>query len=449
MFEFGRELKRILGAAAQAGKGLEGIDPSLMELMDQTILLGAARTATVKGGTVSADDRHGRYLEAAMCWREYARRTGETEAVRKAASAAESAGKLAQTRQQAAEAALEQALTCIAGSDLYDASELLTTAENLIAEGRSGAEDSLFLTACYDLAGARVMARMALGRQDEDLTLSAAAQYDQAIKALDAMAKASDLPRDRVTAALARTERADLLLAIGWRQSEVRIIGPVLHDLLQLMRRLSADYEPISYNRTKELCGVAHVYLGQLENDGEIIAEGVAMLSTLELQVNREHSPLDWVGQQHALALGLQALAEICDSDEAFDKAVKVFDAALEKPLAQSLSLRATVANNRAACLARRAERTGDLAALKAAENGFKSELDLIRPEQDPVSWAVIQSNLGRLYLAREKLIGKATDRMAAAYAFEIARDIFADHGLKNLADTAAEGLSEARSEGA
>jgi hypothetical protein len=98
MFEFGRDLKRLFGVdagaeskAASHREGLTGGDTSLLELLDVRLLTNEARSADVAAGRIGAKDRGSRLLEAAVVWRELARRSGDATALRKAASHAEAA----------------------------------------------------------------------------------------------------------------------------------------------------------------------------------------------------------------------------------------------------------------------------------------------------------------------------------------------------------------------
>jgi hypothetical protein len=95
--------------------------------------------------------------------------------------------------------------------------------------------------------------------------------------------------------------------------------------------------------------------------------------------------------------------------------------------------------------VARRAERVGDLRALGRAETAFKTELSLTRPEADPVSWAVLQVNLARVYEAKAELEGGFTAREAAVYAYGSALDVFSEHGMRTLSASAAAGLERVK----
>ena len=85
MFEFSRELRRLFQPDAPKD-GLTGGDASLLELLELQLLASEARAADIAAGRVSATDRPMRQLEAAVVWREMARRTGDAMALRKSAA---------------------------------------------------------------------------------------------------------------------------------------------------------------------------------------------------------------------------------------------------------------------------------------------------------------------------------------------------------------------------
>ncbi|HEX7757868.1 MAG TPA: hypothetical protein VF459_00075, partial [Caulobacteraceae bacterium] len=92
MFEFGRELKRLFGAdgvpgshrAAFSRDGLTGGDAALLELLSLKMLVAEARAADVAAGRIGEKDKAARELQAAIVWREVARRSGDAVALRKA-----------------------------------------------------------------------------------------------------------------------------------------------------------------------------------------------------------------------------------------------------------------------------------------------------------------------------------------------------------------------------
>jgi tetratricopeptide (TPR) repeat protein len=205
-----------------------------------------------------------------------------------------------------------------------------------------------------------------------------------------------------------------------------------------LIARLDPAYEPLTWARAQEIRALSRVAQGELSGQASAIADGVRLLVDILEYLVEDHSPLDWARVQQALGSALQALGEASESDAAYDQAQAAFDRALRvydrRP---ALTARSTVANNRAACLARRAERKGDLAVLGEAEEAFKAELTAGPARHDPLAWAVAQMNLARLYEARDEIRGRADDRDAALLALHEALEVFLERGLKGLAEGA------------
>src|SRR5215831_13509993 len=107
MIEFGRGLKKLF-QTPQSPSGLSRGDATLLELLDLRLLQSEARSADVAAGRIGTKERALRLCEAAAVWREVARRTGDAAALRKSASSAEQAAKLA--RQSDRRAVLSRAL---------------------------------------------------------------------------------------------------------------------------------------------------------------------------------------------------------------------------------------------------------------------------------------------------------------------------------------------------
>jgi hypothetical protein len=157
------------------------------------------------------------------------------------------------------------------------------------------------------------------------------------------------------------------------------------------------------------------------------------------------HNPLDRARAAHGLGLAFQGLAELASDARLYRPALFAMDRALIELPRHGLPLRAAVAHDRAACLARRAERSGDLGALAEAEAAFKAELVEAGGSGDPVAWAVTQVALARIYEVRADLSDAHGERAKAAYALTEALDVFADRGLKSLSDVAQTALERVR----
>ena len=110
-------------------------------------------------------------------------------------------------------------------------------------------------------------------------------------------------------------------------------------------------------------------------------------------------------------------------------------------------SLRARAAYDRANCVARRAEKAGDARALTIAESALHAELAREGAPIDPVSWAVAQLALARVYDARARLDGVSARLDGIAVALTEALDVFTELGLKTLAEEAQAALACLRGE--
>ncbi|MGA0601627.1 hypothetical protein ACO2Q3_13060 [Caulobacter sp. KR2-114] len=447
MFEFGRELKRLFGGDAIAPNrdGLTQGDGALAELLPLSMLLAEAKAADVAAGRIGEKDRAARELHAAGLWREVARRSGDAVALRKAAATAEGAAArfLAERRGEGrARARIEQARCAMLGAELFGDDGLEAAAETTFADARGGGAAT---TALAEAGLATIAARRLLGAGEAAAVRAAVRAFEGPIAVLDEGGRR--WPTLRIAAAEARAARADLLSGAGQRLKDADLAREAVSMLEDALARLDPAYEPMTWARLDGQRAAAKVALGELSGDIGLIADAVAALADALDGQPRDHSPLDWARSQAALALGLQSLGEAGLNEQAFEKAVTCFDrAAHALKRAPGLALRAVVASNRAICLARSAELTGDLAVLDAAELAFKGELAEGPHRRDPIAWALIQVHLGRLYEARMAITGRDLgERAAAAVAFDAALDVFADQGLRSLADVAAQGLERIR----
>ncbi len=441
MFEFGRELKRLFGSQT----GREGADVSLLELLDPELLGAEGRAADTTAGRISTKDPFLPALEASVVWREYARRTGDGAALRKAAAQADVAVKAADRRRRPrdwAAATTEQALAGLAGAEMLGDPALAAAARVRLEAAAEATGSDNALNARIAAAHGRAVAAEACATGDYDRAYEAAALIERAILDLNRLAQDRDQPLLRLEAASARIARAELLTAFGAAWEDRRLLEQATEDLIDLLPNLEPAYEPVTWARAVVAKGAALIALGQLCGRTEMLLAGVQALAAYPEHLSLDHSPVDWARNQHLMALGLQAMGEMADCDDAFAQAEEAFErAATVLATRPSLVLKAQVASDRAACRCRRAVRQGDVYGLAVAEVGLKAELRALRPGADPVSWAVLQVNLARVYEARSELLGVFEERMAAAYALEAAFDIFAERGQRSLADGAARAL--------
>ena len=447
MFEFGRELRRLFGGErAHPGKdGLTGGDAALLELLDLDMLRAEAKSADVAAGRISARDRPRRMLEAAIVWRELARRSGDGVALRGAAARAErAAASFLQTHRQQgwARARLEQAQCALLGADLFGDEGLEAAAERAATEARRAAGPAGLmaqamlaaiaarrLTTGGDLAGVRLAAR---AFNDPIASLESAGRRDCALK---------------LAAAEARMARADLLVGAGLRLKDEALVRAAIGDLSVAVERLNGAYEPLAQGRAMLAQASAKAALAELAGDIAGLAVAVGDVAAAVDRSPRDHSPLDWARGHAALAQGLSQLGEATESDAAFGKALAAYDRAISVLKATpELKLRAQAAAGRGLALARSAELSGDVAGLNAAEAAFKAELAAGPHRKDPTAWAMLQVQLGQIYVARLTLTGRDRgERAAAALAFSAALDVFAEAGLRSFAAIAADALERLR----
>lgn len=446
MFEFGRDLKRLFGVDAEAGfkgawrEGLTGGDTSLLELLDVRLLTNEARSADVVAGRIGAKDRGARLLEAAVIWRELARRSGDAAALRKGAAQAEAAVKIFETERRhdaLAAARCEQAVLAVLGADLFGDEGLVAAASATLARTPANQRTALCGALTAGLEG-----RTALSQNDIDRALAAVQAYEAPLRALAAAKRVKGGPA-RLLLADQRAARIELVLACGERMKDRSLAELAVSEAKAAAAVLDSDFEPLAWARLEGLRGSALVLLGELDGELTHITAGAEALFAAVEVLSSEHSPMDWARTGASLGAALQALGEASTNERAFEQAVSAYDRATMVLKTQpALALRAVVANNRALCLARCAELTADLAVLDAAELAFKAELAGAPGARDPASWAVAQMNLARLYEARVEITGRDDGRLArAGAALASAFDVFSELGLRSLTDLAAQSL--------
>lgn len=444
MFEFGRELRRLFGAArAQLpGKdGLTGGDGALLELLDLRMLKAEAKGADVAAGRIGVRDRGRRLLEASIVWRELARRTGDAEVLRKAAAAAERATEAfssAHKQQGWARARMEQAACALLGAELFGDTGLEAAAEKAASEAqRAGGVAGMLALAAL----ARIRARRAVASAGAAETRAAARAFNDPLAMLESAGRHD--AGLKLAGAEARLTRSELLVGAGLRLKDEDLIRAGVGDLAAAEERLDAAYEPLVLARVSIAKAAAKAALGELTGDLARLARAVGAMATALDTLGRDQSPLDWARGQIMLARALSQLGEATENETAFSKALACYDrAGVVLREAPGLVLRAEAANGRGASLTRLAELTGDVRVLNAAEAAFKSELAAGPHRNDPVAWAMLQVQLGQVYVTRLTLRGRDRgERAAAALAFQAALDVFGEEGLRSLSAIASEGL--------
>jgi len=444
------ELKRLFGAGrdGSARGGVTGGDPALLELLDLPLLLQEARSADVAAARVGAKDTARRRLDAAVVWREAARRTGDPVHLRKAAANAEMAATgfdRARRSEPWARARCEQAFCALLGAELFADHGLNAAAEVAFKEARALVRGGL--TAALADTGLAVLAgRAELATGDAQAARRAYERFTRPIAALDVLARRENLAR--VLAAEARLMRADLICAWGARLADPALLRLAVDEAAAAGRRVDAAYEPLSSIRAEIVRAQALTLWGETCGDLEALTAAATVAEAALGEMARDHSPLDWARAQMALGQALQSLGEGTLDERAFEQAVTAYERAqVVLKDCPTAALRAQCAGARALSLTRSAELTGDLAVLDAAEAAMKIELSNLHAGRDPVAWALAQLHLARLYEARIGITGRDDGRRAGAgLALDAALDVFAEQGLRSLAVMATDALERLRS---
>ena len=441
MFEFGRELRRLFGGRLPRRDGFTGGDGALLELLDLKMLRAEAKSVDVAAGRIGAKDRPKRHLEAAIVWRELARRSGDAAALRKAAADAERAVDgfaLAHRQQGWARARLEQAACAVLGAELFGDQGLEAAAERAATEAqRAGGAAGMMALARL----AQIHARRAMAAGGAAEVRSAARLFNDPISLLESAGRREAMLK--LAGVEARIARSDLLVGAGLRLKDEDLVRAGIGDLTAAEERLDVAYEPLLLSRIAIARAGAKAALGELTGDLARLARAISTLAVSLDTLGRDQSPLDWARGQSGLAQALTQLGEATENETAYAKALACYDrAGVVLRAAPGLVLRAEIASGRGLTLTRLAELSGDVAVLNAAEAAFKTELEAGPHRTDPVTWAMLQVQLGQVYVTRLQLTGKDRgERAAAALAFQSALEVFSEEGLRSLSAIASDSL--------
>ncbi len=412
----------------------------LMALRSEATATGLAAHAAARGEAAAA------FLSHAVVLHEIARRTGEIETLGCAASAALRARDLAAgDRRLTARALLSHAQILFLAVTLFGDGASVKVALQRLEEAKALSLDPVS-RARADALGASLLAQVALageptkadGCAKADLALSSAG------RALSALAHVRKLDDSEVHELACN--RLELLIAMGQRQKDKRMLADACAELDLITPPLNAAYRPLTWARRAILRGQALAAMGCLSGEVSLISDASAMIAAVVEEIPEGHSPIDSARAGHALGLVLQALGEACDEQAPFDRAIAAFAPALESlARAPNLPLRAVVAYDSAVCLARSAERRGDLQALGRAETVFREALTTKSAAVDPLGWAVTQVALARVYEARADICGDAGERAGAAFALTSALEVFSERGHRSLSDLALNALQRVK----
>ena len=444
MLNFGREFgRRHPAEAGGLGERLSA-EPALMQLLPLMALRSEANATGLAAHAAGRGDGAVAFLSHAIVLQEIARRTGEVETLGRAASAVLRARDLARgDRRQTARALLGHAQILYLASTLFGDSEAAKVAAERLDEAMALSLDPIS-RARADALAAALIGQVALASAEVGLCQTAALALSAAAQALALLARAGKV--DGSEAHDCACNRIELLIAMGQRSRERRVLDGAAAELNLMTASLNAAYRPLTWSRCEILRGQALAAMGELLGEAAPIAEASAVLAAVLEEIPEGHSPLDSARAGHAHGLALQSLGEACEEEALFDRAIAAFAPALQAlDAAPGLPLRAIVAHDSAVCLARSAERRGDLVALGQAETVFRTALASKSAAADPLTWAVTQVALARVYEARADIRGDAGERADAAFALASALDVFSERGLRSLSEVALSALARVK----
>jgi hypothetical protein len=423
------------GLRGERRRGALLADPARIELLDVATLADLA-----KGAVLAHESRAGQRavadLDHAAMLRELARRTGDPNAMEAAIAAADRGARAAGSEHRLyAAACLQAANNALTASDIFGGADAAEVAEAALAQAESALQCEPGRLSGPGLVRARLDGHRALAALDRNAVLAACARFDDAAQSLDARLRATGAGEPQWAAALC--EKAELILGFASARKDMGLLDRSVIELSQLSSRLNPTRLPLSWMRAQTLHGSSLRALGEITGEARLMKEAARALGGAYDAVPAGHSPLDRARAAHGLGLALTGLAETSGERLAHSSAQAAFDRALVEMAAAHTPLRSIIAYDRAVGLARRAERTGDAAALGEAERAFREDLSTRSAQADPVGWAVIQVALARIYLARADLMGDAGERADAAFALAEALEVFTEHGQPTLADVA------------
>ena len=416
----------------------EMLDAAIVELLPLQALRARAFGAGSGMQQTPRRERPWKRLGYAALLREVARRSGDAAVLARAAAAADlAAGEADGDNELRVLARLDQAETALLTHELFGEAASLASVQSFLDAAEGSATASTMLR--EGLLRARLAGRRALASGDVDA-------LEVTVKALELLgARLPAGPGRSAQAASAENacDRGELLLGLAVRLKDRDRLKALNTELTQVAQRLDADDLPLTFARATALRGQTLAALGDLDGAAGRIADGMALMVAAAEAAPDDYSPIDRARYGHGIGRALSALGEACDEDGLFDHAIAAFDQALAGLDAPGLALRPVVAHDRAAATARRAERQGDLDALMRAETAFKAELRDGDADQDPVAWATVQLALAEVYQARARLTGQVS--AGAGPALNAAFDVFAERGMKILAEAAGAGLRQLR----
>jgi hypothetical protein len=437
-------LGRIVGGLRQERRrGALLADPGRLELLSVRALTDLLPAGALSGEP-DMEIRAVAALDHAVLEREAARRTGDLRRLANAYECAASAAAWSGAeRRLYAGAQLQTALCALAAAEIFGDTSGPAQAEAALAEAETALNCQPGRLGGPGLIRARLASRRALIGEDGAAVLEVCTLFEDAAAGLEARVRVTGAGEPEWAAALC--ERAELMVGAGALRKDAGLLDRAARDMGALSSRLDPLRLPLSWMRAQTLQGSALRALGEITGEARLMKDAAVALGAAFEAVPADHSPMDRARAAHGLGLALQALAEASGEPLAFRSAQTAFDRALAQLGDAQTPFRSMAAYDRAACLARRAERSGDVFALAEAEGVFRADLAARTAHNDPVGWAVVQVALARVYQARAELTGERAELADAAFALTEALEVFTDHGQATMAQTTMAALERVR----
>ena len=424
MFEFGRELKKLFGAAPDTE------DLGWLELISPELLAREARTQCTDAGRVSCARPFIGWMRGAVLWREHARRTGSADSLKRAFNAAGDASRAARNPDETVRAGVETALCLMARFDLCGGVATLDLAVRTAPEATT--EQRSTTAATVTALHARLRLRQARLAGTPDILLRAAALMDTAVQVVEADRAG---PSDDL-----RLERAALALEAGVMRRDAGLLDQAGRELRRLVSAADPDRRPVARARALTLCAAGLSALATLARDDAAHAQAKLLFEGAADQFTPDHSPLDWVAIQLARSAtpGAVSLSTLRQAEALGG--------------GQSLVLGALARDRRLEVETRAAEVGRDRDRLQDLREGLLRRLSIVRRARvagetgdvGDLDWAVDQIALARLDAASARLGGR-TAPIASGFALFEAAEIARDRGVSDLAERA-EALMPVRS---
>ena len=436
------------GLGRERRRGALLADPGRLELLSLAALADLSPPSALHTEPGATDLRAVAALDQAVLERELARRTGELTRLANAYEAADAAARDAGSEQRLlAGARLQTALCELVACDVFGDCDAGEKARSALAEAEAALGCAPGRLGGPGLIRTRLASREVMGSQDRDAAIQVAALFDEAAAGLEARMRATGAGEPEWAAALC--EKAELMIGVGSARKDIGLLDRASRDMSALASRLDAVRLPLSWMRAQTLQGGALRGLGEVTGEARLMKDAAVALAAAYDAVPAGHSPMDRARAAHGLGLALQGLAEASNDTSSYRSAQIAFERALAEMGSARTPLRSIVAYDRAACLARRAERSGDARALAEAEAVFRADLASRAAGDDPVGWAVVQVALARIYQARADLQGDSGELADAAFALTEALEVFSDYGQRSLSQVALSALERVKGKAA